>query len=61
MVNGVIGKCDMGNTNHKNRIRRYGGNIVGGDPVGSTDPEVILWGPQILRCQGIPSLHQIGL
>ena len=26
---------------------------VGGDPVGSTDPEVILWGPQILRCQGI--------
>ena len=26
---------------------------VGGDTVGSTDPEMILWGPQILRCQGI--------
>ena len=24
---------------------------VGGDPVRSTDPEMILWGPQILRCQ----------
>ena len=45
-----IGNCDMGNSNHKNRIRREGGNMVGGDPVGSTDPEVgILWGPQVLR------------
>ena len=35
-----IGNCDMGNSNHKNRIRREGGNMVGGDPVGSTDPEV---------------------
>ena len=26
---------------------------VGGDPVGSTDPEWILWGPQILRCSRI--------
>ena len=25
----------------------------GGDPVGSTDPEGILWGPQILRCSRI--------
>ena len=39
--------------------RESGG--VGGDPMGSTDPKVILWGPQILRCQGIPSLHQIGM
>ena len=35
-----IGNCDMGNSNHKNRIRRESGNMVGGDPVGSTDPEV---------------------
>ena len=26
---------------------------VGGDPVGSTDPEWILWGPHILRCSRI--------
>ena len=31
---------------------------VGGDPVRSTDPEVILWGLQILRCQGFTSLHK---
>ena len=34
---------------------------VGGDPVGSTDAEMILWAPQILRCQGIASLHQLGM
>ena len=34
---------------------------VGGDPVGSTDPEMILWGPQILRCQGFTSLHPLGM
>ena len=34
---------------------------VGGDPVGSTDAELILWGPQILRCQGFASLHPLGM
>ena len=29
---------------------------VGGDTVGSTDPEMILWGPQILRCSRIYNL-----
>ena len=31
---------------------------VGGDPVGSTDPEMILWGPQILRCSRFYNLAQ---
>ena len=34
--------------------RESGG--IGGDPVGSKDPKVILWGPQILRCSRIYNL-----
>ena len=42
---GYLGKSDMKRCEEERRK-------VSGDPVGSTDPKVILWGPQILRCQG---------
>ena len=40
---GYLGKSDIKRCEDEKRK-------VSGDPVGSTDPEGILWGPQILRC-----------
>ena len=51
---GVYGSAIMGGFGRESCSNLNG--EVGGDPVGSTDPEVILWGPQILRCSRIYNL-----